>query len=66
MQRMTETKPLLQVTLELLAKCTEKPKAIAAGAGVQYAWLMKLRANEIPNPGICGIQKLHDYLTRAQ
>lgn len=58
------SKPLLQQTLELLAACRKKPKDLAKAAGVRYAWLMKLRAGDIPNPGVVGIQKLHDYLAQ--
>lgn len=60
------TRPLLEVVREMLAQSKLKPKDIAERAGVKYAWLMLLRNNEIPNPGVVGIQKLYDFFTSAK
>ena len=39
---------------------------IADGAGVRREWLRKLAHGHIANPGVIGIQKVHDFLASRQ
>lgn len=54
--------PLLTKTRELLA-ATEKPLyVIATESQLGYEWLRKFKADQIPEPGVNKVQRLHDYL----
>lgn len=56
--------PLLDETLILLKTrpVTLELKQIAKAIDVSPNWLSMLNKGKIDNPGIVGIQKLHDYL----
>ncbi len=55
---------LLEETLILLRNrpVTLELKQIAQAIDVSPNWLSMLNKDKIENPGIVGIQKLHDYL----
>jgi hypothetical protein len=53
---------LLPITKRLLRETQQPFSEIAKGAGVKLRWLHMLANNEIPNPGVVGVQKVHDYL----
>lgn len=50
-------------TLELLGESRENRETIAQKAGVKKDWLNKFASNQIPNPGVDFVQKVHDYLS---
>lgn len=54
--------PMLEKTLELLRNCDLPLVEIANMSGLGYEWLKKLKAGDIPDPGVNRIQKLHDFL----
>jgi hypothetical protein len=37
-------------------------RSIAAGSGLGYHWLVKLKQDQIPNPGILHIEQLYKFL----
>lgn len=53
---------LLDRTMVLLKECPLPLPEIARGADVGFEWLKKLKAGEIPEPGVNRIQRLHDFL----
>lgn len=55
---------LLPETKRLLRETEEPLNDVARGAGVGRRWLYMLTKNEIPNPGVIAVQKVHDYLAR--
>ena len=59
---------LLDETLLLLRNrpVTLELKQIAQAIDVSPNWLSMLNKGNIDNPGIVGIQKLHDYLVSKQ
>jgi hypothetical protein len=56
--------PLLDRTLDLLRNCDVSLPELANMSGLGYEWLKKLKAGEIPDPGVNRIQKLHDFLAQ--
>lgn len=60
--------PLLDETLLLLRNrpVTLELKQIAQAIDVSPNWLSMLNKGNINNPGVVGIQKLHDYLLSKQ
>lgn len=60
---MTRRKTFLEKTLALLEKDPRNLMQIAKSAGVGYFWLRRLRAGEIPNPGVLHVQKLFSELS---
>lgn len=53
---------LLKRTLELLRADKRPMRSIAAGSGLGYHWLVKLKQDQIPNPGILHIEQLYKFL----
>lgn len=56
--------PLLDRTLDLLRNCDVSLPELANMSGLGYEWLKKLKAGDIPDPGVNKIQKLHDFLVQ--
>lgn len=58
--------PLLDRTHDLLASRRDDLTLvqIAEDTELDYSWLSKFAQGRIPNPGVSGVQTLHDYLER--
>lgn len=60
----TTCAPLLERTLDLVQNA---PRSItytklAEVGEVSVAWISRFASGKIENPGVCTVQKLHDYL----
>ena len=60
------TDPLLPRTRLLLNKTDLPLTEVARQSGVGYEWLRKFAADDIPNPGVTHVQRLHDFLAKQQ
>lgn len=54
--------PLFVKTLRLLQGCEMTLTDIANMSGLKYEWLKKLKQDDIDDPSVNKIQKLHDFL----
>ena len=61
-----EQAPLFEKTLDLLRKCDMPLPELAQKSNLGYEWLKKLRNDEIPDPGVNRIQRLHDFLVNRE
>jgi len=59
---MVDMADLLTDTKRLLAETELAIDEIADGIGVSRRWIYMFQKDEIPNPGVVGVQKLHDFL----
>jgi hypothetical protein len=59
---MADMADLLTDTKRLLTETELGIDEIAEGVGVSRRWIYMFQNDEIPNPGIVGVQKLHDFL----
>ena len=62
---MEDMADLLTDTKRLLAETELGIDEIADGVGVSRRWIYMFQKDEIPNPGIVGVQKLHDFLVAS-
>lgn len=53
---------LLEETIELLNKASESRPIIATNTGLGFEWISKLANGKIPDPGVCRIERLNEYL----
>lgn len=65
-QTHAEPTSLLDRTLSLLEEKSPELTLvkIAEDTELDYSWLCKFSQGRIPNPGVNGVQTLHDYLDR--
>jgi hypothetical protein len=54
---------MLEKTMDLLGNCGLSLTEISNMSGLGYEWLKKLKAGDIPDPGINRIERLHNFLT---
>lgn len=59
---MPRRKTWLQATLQMVDKAGLTHRELAERTGLGREWIASVRQGRIPNPGIQGIQRLHDYL----
>lgn len=57
--------PIYDYVKQQLEAAKYRWPTVAAGAGVSLSTLKKIARNEIKDPGVSHVQKLHDYF-RAQ
>ena len=57
---------LLEHTMNMLEETDLSVPRIARAANVQISWLYKLKAGKYSNPGVVGIEAVHDVLKDAE
>lgn len=61
MAKANAVKPIFDFVLEQLDLGRETLPEVAAGSGVPYNTICKIKQRRVPNPGVLTIQKLADY-----
>lgn len=54
--------PLLDAAYRMLDESKLKYREIAAGAGVDFNWLVKFKQRDIKEPGVSKVQAVYDFL----
>lgn len=57
---------LLDETYQLIDSTPETYREIAAGAEVDFNWLIKFGSRSIGSPGVLLVQRVHDYLAKGR